>query len=103
MQLDWRAWARRQWPLAVILLVLLAGDLISAKGLPFIHPGQTLPGVVLLAALALAAPRRPAAAAVAAAVVVVLSSALLWLLDAQTVEFAGALLATEAEIGRAHV
>lgn len=64
MQRGWRAWTRRQWPLAVLLVVLLAGDLETARGLPFAQQWWALPDVIVMAGLALVAPRWPIGSAV---------------------------------------
>src|SRR2546429_614177 len=50
MRRGWRGWLRLRWPLAALLVVLLAGDLETARGLPFARPlwDVLLPGAVLL-------------------------------------------------------
>jgi hypothetical protein len=88
-------WVRRQWPLAVLLVVMLLLDLESADGLTEVRQWWTLPGVLALAFLALAAPRWPAGAGVAATVVLLVWSAVLRLLDAEIVPTLGPLLDTE--------
>jgi signal transduction histidine kinase len=88
-------WLRRQWPLAVLLVVLLVLDLESADGLAEVRQWWTLPGVLALGFLALVAPRWPIRAGVAAAAVLVVWSVVLRLLDAQIVPTIGPLLATE--------
>jgi signal transduction histidine kinase len=74
----WRVLARRQWPLALALALLLAADLEAMKGLPMSQPLAAVPGAVAVAGLAVVAPRWPVACGAVAAAVVVLSSVLLW-------------------------
>ncbi|WP_157441898.1 sensor histidine kinase [Actinoplanes awajinensis] len=58
---------RRQWPLAVLLVVLAVLDAESTRGLDLPGRWWLVPGVVVLAALALLAPARPITASLAAA------------------------------------
>ena len=95
MKRSWGPLVRRQWPLAVLLVVLLLLDLESADGLTQVRQGWALPGVLALAALALTAPRWPIGAGVAAAVVLFAWSSVLRLLGAEIVPAVGPLLATE--------
>jgi signal transduction histidine kinase len=88
-------WVRRQWPLAAVLVVLLALDLESAVGLTHVGQWWALPGVLTLCVLALVAPRWPIGAGLAASVVLLVWSAVLRLLDAQIVPSVGPLLGTE--------
>ena len=88
-------WVRRQWPLALLLVVMLLLDLESADGLTEVRQGWTLPGVIALCFLALTAPRWPIGAGVAATVVLLASSTVLRLLDAEIVPTVGPLLGTE--------
>jgi signal transduction histidine kinase len=81
--------------LAVLLVVLLAGDLETARGLPFAHQWWALPGVITVSGLALAAPRRPIISGVSVSVVLLLWSAVLRLLGAEIVPALGPLLAAE--------
>src|SRR5262245_21912814 len=55
--MGWRVLARRQWPLALALGLLLAGDLVSVKGLPMSYPLLAVPGAVAVMGLAVVAPR----------------------------------------------
>jgi signal transduction histidine kinase len=86
---------RRQWPLAVLLVVLLLLDLESASGLTEVRQWWALPGVIALGFLALVAPRWPIGAGVAAAVVLFVWSAVLRLLGAEIVPTVGPLLGAE--------
>jgi signal transduction histidine kinase len=88
-------WVRRQWPLAVLLAVLLLLDLESADGLTQVRQWWALPGVLALCTLALVAPRWPVRAGVAAAVVLLAWSVVLRLLDAEIVPALGPLLGAE--------
>ena len=95
MQLGWRALTRRQWPVAVLLVVLLAGDLETARGLPFAQQWWALPGVIVMFGLALVAPRWPIGSGLGVAVVLLLWSAVLRLLGAELVASIGPLLVSE--------
>jgi signal transduction histidine kinase len=95
MRRGWWGWLGRQWPLTVLLVVLLAADLETARGLPFAHQWWAVPGVVMVSGLALAAPRRPITSGVGVSVVLLLWSAVLRLLGAEIVPALGPLLAAE--------
>ncbi len=79
----------------MLLVVLLAGDLETARGLPFAHQWWALPGVVMVSGLALVAPRWPIISGVGVSVVLLLWSAVLRLLGAEIVPALGPLLAAE--------
>lgn len=91
----WRAWTRRQWPLAVLLVILMAADVESARGLPFFDQWWGLPGAAVMSGLALVAPRWPVGVGVAAAVVLLLGSTVLRLSDAVLLSAGGPLLFAE--------
>ncbi|WP_426503538.1 sensor histidine kinase [Dactylosporangium sp. McL0621] len=95
MKRGWRAGLLRRWPLAVLLVVLSAGDLETARGLSFAHQWWALPGAIMISALAVAAPRRPVASGVGVFAVLLVWSAVLRLLGAETVPALGPLLAAE--------
>jgi signal transduction histidine kinase len=95
MKRGWRAWIRRQWPLAVLLVVLLAVDLETAQGLPFFDQRWGLPGAIVISGLALVAPRWPTSSGVGAFVVLLVGSAALRLLDAVILPAGGPLLFAE--------
>jgi signal transduction histidine kinase len=95
MQPGWRTLTRRQWPVAVLLVVLLAGDLESARGLAFAQQWWALPGVIVMFALALVAPRWPIGSGLGVAVVLLVWSVVLRLLGAELVAAFGPLLISE--------
>ncbi|MFI5908631.1 sensor histidine kinase [Dactylosporangium sp. NPDC051541] len=90
-----RAWAVRQWPVTVGLVVLLVGDVVSVRWRDV--PGQwwVWPGAIALCALALAAARWPVGAGVVGGVLLVGWSSVLRLAGAQVVPELGTLLAVE--------
>ncbi|TWP52924.1 histidine kinase [Lentzea tibetensis] len=96
--LSWRSLARRQWPLALILLAFL---LIEVTGFSSAEPELwwQVPGSLVMIALAVLAPRRPFDAALAASATLLASSVLLkWLQVAPTPQFfvSGAVLTETA-------
>ncbi|MFI9388190.1 sensor histidine kinase [Kutzneria sp. NPDC052558] len=74
--LGWRTLARRQWPLAAALFVIIAGEMVSWRGL---EPGVwlQLPADLVVAVLAVVSPRRPFDAALAASIATAGSALLL--------------------------
>lgn len=74
--LGWRALARRQWPLAAALVLLLLAQMVSWRGL---GPGLwlQLPADLIVCLLAVLSPRRPFDAALAASIAIAGSSLLL--------------------------
>ncbi|WP_051799972.1 sensor histidine kinase [Catenuloplanes japonicus] len=76
---------RGQWPVVLLLGVLIAGDLETARGISVGGQLWAVPGALALAALTFAATTRARAASLAASAVVVLSSVLLWALGAITI------------------
>jgi signal transduction histidine kinase len=95
MKRGWLALVRRQWPLALMLVVLLAADLETARGLPYAQQWWAVPGVIMMSGLALVAPRWPIGSAVGVSVVLLMWSAVLRLLGAVLVPTLEPLLATE--------
>jgi signal transduction histidine kinase len=87
--LGWRTLARRQWPLAAALAVLLFLQMISWRGMA---PGMwlLLPGDVIICVLAVVAPRRPFDAALASGIAMVSSALLVHALGA--VQIAGEII-----------
>jgi signal transduction histidine kinase len=75
----WRALARRQWPLALVLAALLAGQITAWRGMPASQWLQ-LPGDLIVCATAVISLRRPFDAALVAAFVMAATAGLLWLL-----------------------
>lgn len=73
--LDWRALAKRQWPLAVVLLAVIVFGEFTAYDSPRVW--WQLPGSLTIAAVAVLAPRRPFDAAMAGAAALLASSVLL--------------------------
>ncbi|WP_212825402.1 sensor histidine kinase [Polymorphospora rubra] len=73
----------RQWPLAVLLMVLALLDVRFSGELETAGRGWMAPGVVALAAMALLAQARPVAAALGAAATLVVSSGLLRVVGAE--------------------
>jgi signal transduction histidine kinase len=65
--LGWRVLARRQWPLAAALAVIIGAQMVSWRGL---EPGLwlQLPADLIVAVLAVVSPRRPFDAALAASI-----------------------------------
>ncbi|WP_043730751.1 sensor histidine kinase [Kutzneria sp. 744] len=74
--LGWRALARRQWPLATALVLLLFFQMVAWRGMA---PGMwlLLPADLIVCVLAVVCPRRPFDAALAAAIAIAGSSLLL--------------------------
>lgn len=55
---------RGQWPVVLVLIVLLVIDLESARGLTFARQFWAVPGALALVAIAVVAPMRPLLAGV---------------------------------------
>ncbi|GAA3302212.1 hypothetical protein GCM10020218_097360 [Dactylosporangium vinaceum] len=90
-----RAWAVRQWPVAVGLGVLLIGDVVSVRWRDVPGQGWVWPGAVALCVLAIAAWRWPVGAGVAGGALLIGWSTVLRLAGAQVVPELGTLLAVE--------
>ena len=74
--LGWRMLARRQWPLAAALVLLILFDIVGFRGLA---PGVwlQLPADLIVSVLAVVSPRRPFDAALASSITIAGSSLLL--------------------------
>jgi signal transduction histidine kinase len=98
--LGWRALARRQWPLAAALTLLLFFQVVAWRGM---DPGMwwLLPGDLIVSVLAVVSPRRPFDAALAASIAVAGSALLLHALD--LVRISGEIVPLAAEMAMAAI
>jgi signal transduction histidine kinase len=80
-QLNWRTLAKRQWPLTLALVGILALEITTFEEL---RQFWQVPGVLVVAALAVVSPRRPYDAALAATAAVLASAVMLHFLDVVT-------------------